>query len=161
MNRIERILNHPLYRQLMKEINEAEELRIYCKHGIEHSLDVARIMYIYALQQEQKENIDQSLIYAMGLLHDIGRSKEYSQGISHHEASGEVAEKILLECNYSKEECACIVSAIACHKTGPQGENSYGTLLYQADKLSRNCFFCQARESCYWDESIKNKTIMV
>ena len=33
-------------------------------------------------------------------------------------------------------------------------------VLYRADKLSRNCFLCDAREDCYWPEERKNRTIL-
>lgn len=34
------------------------------------------------------------------------------------------------------------------------------SLLYNADKLSRNCFACAASDSCYWPESQKNHEIL-
>ena len=64
----------------MERINAKERDRKFCLHGIEHSLDTARIGYISIL--ENGLPIDKELFYAAALLHDTGR---YS-GMPHHEA---------------------------------------------------------------------------
>lgn len=180
MERIERIRKHPLFQLCMRQIEEAEQMRIYCRHGMEHALDVARIAYIRNL--EDGRGINQELIYAMALLHDIGRSKEYQSGISHHAAGLKPAEQILEECGFSEAEVRCIIQAIAAHKYGEdedtedekQNESCSRNiwvdiddekveycrkLLYQADKLSRACYCCKARKTCYWTDEMKNSWI--
>ncbi|MDD6328574.1 MAG: HD domain-containing protein [Eubacteriales bacterium] len=161
MERLNQILQHTLFRKSMEEIQKAELKREYCLHGLEHSLDVARISYIINL--EEQLNIPKDIIYGMALLHDIGRSKEYLQGQSHHVAGASLAGQILLDCGYLQTETDMICRAITCHKSEliNTEQNVLCSLLYRADKLSRNCFNCKAYNTCYWAETKKNKTIMV
>ena len=104
MERVDKILAHPEFQVYMRRIREQERTRVFCLHGIEHSLDVARIGYIKNL--EQGLSFRQDVIYAMALLHDIGRCEEYASGKSHHEAGAELARPILLACGYTEHEYA-------------------------------------------------------
>lgn len=159
MERVNRILAHELFRSCRQKIVQAEENRIYCKHDLNHSLDVARIAYI--LNLEEQGNLDKELIYAMALLHDLGRSEEYAQGRPHQEAGVNLAEQILLECGFTSRETTRICNAIATHKNN---DDMIGDmcirLLYRADKLSRNCYDCMASETCYWEEGSKNYKVL-
>lgn len=160
MNKIDLILENATFKEHLVRINEAEIDRIYCLHSIEHLLDVARISYIINL--EEKLGYDKEVIYAMALLHDIGRNLEYSEGLSHHQVGGDIALEILESVGFGEEDCQKICDAIRCHKEPVAGqEKSLNYLLYKADKLSRNCFSCKAYDSCYWEESKKNKSITV
>ena len=94
-NRISLIWRHPLYQKHCEKIQELEKDRIFCRHTPEHFLDVARLMYIYSL--ENKLNLSREIIYATALLHDIGRAQQYLSGISHDIAGAEIAGKILAE----------------------------------------------------------------
>ena len=147
MERVDKILAHPEFQVYMRRIREQERTRVFCLHGIEHSLDVARIGYIKNL--EQGLSFRQDVIYAMALLHDIGRCEEYASGKSHHEAGAELARPILLACGYTEHECAEICDAIGRHKAPSEQARSLATLLYDADKQSRNCFDCPVQEQCY------------
>lgn len=102
MERIDKISDHPLWKWHMAQLKEAEKDRIFCKHGIEHLLDVARIAYIENL--EQNCGVSKEWIYTAALLHDIGRFLQYSKGISHEEAGAELAEEILKDCGFKQEE---------------------------------------------------------
>lgn len=95
-NRISLIWQHPLYQKHCEKIQELEKDRIFCRHTPEHFLDVARLMYIYSL--ENKLNLSREIIYATALLHDIGRAQQYLSGISHDIAGAEIAGKILQIC---------------------------------------------------------------
>ena len=44
--RVRQIVTHPLYQQEFSALQKAEQERIYCKHTMEHFLDVARICHI-------------------------------------------------------------------------------------------------------------------
>lgn len=158
MDRINIILKHELFNKYIKEIETAEIGRKYCLHGFEHAMDVARIAYIINL--EEGIGYKKDVIYAMALLHDLGRAKEYAEGTNHHEAGCEIAEKILKDANYSRDEIEEIAEAVLKHKHNISGgSDSLKSLLYKADKISRNCFYCKSYRECYWDESLKNKTI--
>ena len=141
-NRISLIWRHPLYQKHCEKIQELEKDRIFCRHTPEHFLDVARLMYIYSL--ENKLNLSREIIYATALLHDI--------------AGAEIAGKILADLHFTEQEKEEILSAISQHRTDGS-DNVLAMLLYKADKKSRNCFSCSAASECYWPSEKKNLTI--
>ena len=159
MERYHNILKHSLYQKMLQSLESFERERKFCCHTLEHFCDVARIMYIIAL--EEQSQLTKDLIYATALLHDIGRAKEYAEGIPHDEAGVELAREILMDVGYQSEEIDKIVQAIGSHRTKENEKNSLGVYLYKADKLSRKCFCCTAAAECYWDESKKNHTIVI
>lgn len=171
MERIDRILQHKRFQECRQQIMQAEVHRIYCKHGLEHSMDVARIAYILSLESnEEGQALEKEIIYAMALLHDLGRSMEYRNGQSHHEAGVEIAGEILRDCGFTETEIAWITGAIAAHKYAeteavPEEQGSIGdryrNILYRADKLSRNCFDCPAADTCYWPMEKRNHGIII
>lgn len=143
MNRVNKIIENEEYIDLIKRIDEQEKERIYCKHGYSHLMDVARMMYIEAL--EKGLDIDREVIYAAALLHDIGRAVSNE---NHDSESAKLAVHILELAEFNREEIACIVEAIESHRTGSNTE--LGKLLYKNDKLSRACYFCKAQDTCKW-----------
>lgn len=151
------ILKDKRYRNLLNEIEILEKDRIFCKHDISHSMDVARIATIIWLEDGKAKELKRDIIYAAGLLHDIGRAVEYKEGRSHDEASAEIAAEILPDCGYLPSEISEISQAIIGHRGRNQTKNTYlGEIIARADKLSRGCFRCNAREECKWSETDKN-----
>lgn len=160
MERANRICSHPLWKWHIEQLREAEKERIFCRHGIEHLLDVARIAYIENL--EQGYGISQEIIYAAALLHDIGRFLQYSQGIPHEIAGAQIAPEILADCGFTRQEQEEILEGIREHRNSGQKTNrSLSGLIYRADKKSRSCGFCKACEACDWSLEKKNLTISV
>lgn len=159
MERIERIIRHPIYQKYQTRIEELEQDRIFCRHDRKHSLDVARIMYILIL--EQGISIPKDVVYAAALLHDIGRAAQYEENRPHHEAGVSIAALVLKDCGYEGEEISIITEAIASHQNSDDAgeDSSFHKLLYEADKLSRSCFDCEAYGECYWDSERKNDRI--
>ncbi len=156
MKRINKIWNHPRYRECLEEIGRLEEGRRFCRHTPEHFLDVARITCLLA--GEQGIEVNRETVYAAGLLHDIGRARQYSQGIPHEQAGAAIAEEILPDCGFTEEEQAEILYLIRSHRVkGEEGDTA--GLFYRADKLSRNCFSCPVKEECDWPEEKKNREI--
>lgn len=159
--RLKQIWDHPFYREIYEKLQECEKGRVFCSHGMEHFLDVARIAYIRDL--EQNLGIEKDVIYAAALLHDIGKASQYQQGIGHEKSSAWIAECILNDMGpgeaFSEEEKKRIIAAILTHRDGSTAEDPLGKLLYESDKLSRNCFLCAARTECHWSEEKKNKGI--
>lgn len=160
MNRIDNILEHECFKSCISELEQLERDRRFCRHGLDHGLDVARICYIINL--EEKLLIKKDVLYAMALLHDLGRVMEYRQQDGHHVAGARLAEGILSDCGYQEDEIRDICDAISNHKSheGVHNPNILAELLYRADKLSRDCFVCQARAECYWNEEIKNRSVL-
>lgn len=164
MKRVNRIIEHPLYRKVLQALETAEKDRIFCKHDMEHFLDVARLAYIYSL--EAGANLDRELLYAAALLHDTGRYCEYERGIPHEEAGVALAEKILPQCGFVEEEVRIIAGAVSAHRTcdsgGAKAEKGIWDLkncLYRADKKSRLCFCCKAQEECNWKMEKRNMKV--
>lgn len=142
-----RILNNRSYQQEMAALRALEENRRFCRHDLEHCLSVARIAML--LCTEYRLQADPDTVYAAALLHDLGRTAEYTQGIPHEEAGRALAEQILLECDCGTVQLGQILQLIACHRAEPE-PGSLEQLFYLADKRSRNCFFCPAQDECNW-----------
>lgn len=156
LDRINKILQHEKFIMYVKKIEELERERIFCKHNIAHFIDVARIGYI--LNLEGALNIDKETIYAAGLLHDIGRWKEYQEGADHALASKELAVSILEDCNFILEETEIICEAIGYHRIKEGHQSQLSSILYKADKLSRPCTHCQSINQC---KRFKNSEIPI
>lgn len=86
MDRVNQIWNHPLYQNELNKLQLLETDREFCRHTPEHFLDVARLAYIRAL--EENAPVSKELIYCTALLHDIGRARQYEDGTPHDEAGG-------------------------------------------------------------------------
>ena len=152
MENVNIILNNKKYKQALKKIEEYEKDREFCNHTIEHFMDVSRIAYIMIL--EENLNVSKEIVYAIGLLHDIGRVKQYEEGIHHDIASVEISREILKETSFTKNEINIILNGIANHRK--ESDNKLEEIIYKADKLSRQCFNCKAEKECYWSNEKKN-----
>lgn len=153
-----KIIDHDLFQDSYYQIQQLEKKRIFCKHDMVHFLDVARLMMI--LSVKEKLDIKEDLIYAAALLHDIGRHEQYRHGIEHHIASANIAKCILDECDFCAEDRESIIEAILMHRNKNIAfERNLSGLLYRADKMSRNCFCCEARSLCNWSDDKKNLKI--
>lgn len=154
MENVNKILRHPLYTENVRKIGELERDRIFCGHDSAHFLDVARIASL--LNAEERRGVEKKLIYAAALLHDIGRGEQYVHGTPHHEAGAALAEPILADCGFAKEETEMILDAILAHRAAGEKENALADLIYRADKLSRPCYACAAEAECNWSKEKKN-----
>lgn len=157
MNKVNSILNNEKFKEYLNKNNQAEKERKFCRHNLQHFMDVARISYIMTL--ENKLEIEKEIVYATALLHDIGRWMQYSKGVSHEIASYELAQDILVECGFSEKERNIISSAILNHRKKANDEGTFEHVFYISDKLSRNCFNCHAADECNWSEQKKNYKI--
>ena len=176
MERVDLIYRHPVFQERFQKLQAAEQERSFCRHTLAHLIDVARLMYIYAL--EENYAVSKDLIYAAALMHDIGRMDQIECGTPHEQAGAALCGIILLECGYSPAEIAQIKDAILHHRHGTaeqcrdmgqadcghdrcSGEDAYllGELLYRADKQSRNCYACAEIQACNWKTETMNLTI--
>ncbi|MCI8885078.1 MAG: HD domain-containing protein [Dorea sp.] len=161
--RLSFIRRHPLYVSSLHRLEELEKTRIFCRHQTEHLLDVARIAYI--LNLEGGLGLSRDLIYTAALLHDIGKSRQYEEGIPHETASADLAERILSDMPsdlaFTAEEQLQILTAIRGHRKPRSGAGPLESLLYKSDKMSRTCFACPAEPECNWDSAKKNTEIQL
>lgn len=158
MDRINRILEHPLFTESVKRNEMAEAKRSFCHHDIEHLCAVARIAMLLNLEEEA--GLKKDIVYGAALLHDCGRYKQYEDGTPHEEAGAELAKIILPESGYSDEETKDIVKAITFHRGSVQKDrdNALADILYRADKMSRNCRFCKVYDKCNWSWELKGQS---
>ncbi len=160
MRRVNALLRHPRFTAALSELEALEEERIFCRHGLPHLLDVARIAWIQAL--EQGVLLDKEVVYAAALLHDLGRVAQLRQGTPHEEASAALAAAILPECGYTEGEILELSAAILSHRGGNTAQadgTPLGRLLYDADKKSRACWRCKAQALCNWKTERRNTGI--
>ena len=61
MERVNLIWNHSLYQEAYRKIQELEQERPFCGHSAEHFLDVARLAWIYNL--EDGSGLDKAVSY--------------------------------------------------------------------------------------------------
>ena len=163
MKRVNAIFRHPLYQTYYRQLEEAEQGRIFCRHQMTHLLDVARIAYIRSL--EEGLGLDREVIYAAAVLHDIGKVLQYEEGIPHEITGEKIAAEILDglagENAFSETEKAMILTAIRGHRKLRDEPEVLERLLYESDKASRMCFACPAEPQCDWNEEKKNKEIRI
>ena len=104
-------------------------------------MDVARITYILLLESDglvsfcQDNNLSslqaaKEVVYAAGILHDIGRWRQYETGEDHSIIGAEMAEEILGRAVFSPQEIRIITRAIREHREQRQGMSLLGALLY-------------------------------
>ncbi|WP_235249010.1 HD domain-containing protein [Faecalicatena contorta] len=165
MKRVQDIYRHPYFQTCLEYNRKAEESRVFCRHDMGHFMDVARLAYVFSM--ERGYPMDKEEIYAAALLHDIGKWRQYSEGIPHEQASAGIAEEILTDAGYEKEEKERILTAILNHRRKTQVQLSAKTksdllseVLYDADKISRACYVCPAEPECNWNREKKNLEIL-
>lgn len=152
-----RILSHPEFQKAIKKLEEYEKDRIYCRHNMPHLLDVSRIGWIMIL--EQGLPVSKDIMYAAGLLHDIGKGIQYENGTPHNVSSAQLARPILQDCGFNPDETDLICKAILNHRRPCREPEALIQVLYAADKASRACYACHACRDCDWSDQKKNLTI--
>lgn len=178
MPRVNRIIQHASYDDYYVRNKRAEEERIFCRHGADHGLDVARIAYIFLLEGKIIEsqnpivsapwekglstscrkglpidfghNVLKEIVYAAGILHDIGRWVEYETGDDHALVSARLATPILWDCGFVEKEIETITQGILEHRLKPEKTGSLlGQALALADDWARDCKNCASQSECY------------
>lgn len=155
MERVQKIIGHPEFKKSMEMIKILEKDRIFCGHNMTHLLDVARIAWIDCL--ETSAAYPKDVVYGAGLLHDVGKYLQYTEGTGHHVTSERIARQVLKDAGYEAAETEDICQAILSHRDKKaSGKTVLGRILYRADKISRACYVCPAAAECDW--STKKKT---
>lgn len=162
LKRVEKIIQHEIFIQTLTELKLLEADRIWCGHDLEHLLSVARIMWIDCLEQ-MPGRYRKDLVYATGLLHDIGRAAQYKENEPHEAAGARIASVILEDAGYTLEERNLIQKAIGEHRKPVENEKmiSLADLLYRADKISRACYLCEAADTCSWENKKRTHGVIV
>jgi len=169
LKRVELLINEALYNEHMqRNVSQEVEPKIY-EHGFHHHLDVARITYILILEHNDLNYFvresglsgklaAKEVIYAAGLLHDIGKWKEYKEGIEHASYGAMVARDILPRAFFNPNEVDIICRAIYEHSNISKDMSFLGERVHRADNLSRVYTERDFREQC---STMKNKEICI
>lgn len=159
MEYVNRLMQNETYLQTMREIHKMEKKRVFCHHGFDHLLDVARISYI--MNVEYEFGFEKEFLYLCALLHDIGRAQEYMTGVSHEEAGVELARMLLEEIAYPEEKREGIIEKVEDHRHAPLPKEGINrdNFFWFADKKARNCFSCSAAKQCNW--KMEKRTLQI
>lgn len=159
MSRVNQILEHEDYICYMEKIDVLEKERLFCKHGFEHGLNVARIVYAYLLEKGELF-LPKESVYASAFLHDIGRWVEYETGEDHAEASARLALPLLQACSFSSDDIQVILKGIREHRRLPEGSLTLlGVALALADDWARDCRHCSVQALCYKHNQAMNQVM--
>lgn len=172
VQRVGRILADGVYRHCLEQNAAREVDRPFCHHDFQHMLDVARICYILMVEgNRSKEFIKRhrlnthqaakEVIYAAGLLHNIGRWQQYDNGEDHASAGARYARPVLERAGFCPHEIEVITRAIASHRHGGPEGGLLGRLLCRADDLARPCATCAARDNYYKVERMETREMLI
>ena len=102
-----------------------------------HTFDHSRRVYALSMRIGKDSGADLKVLGAAALLHDIGRSRESTTGVSHSILSGEMSQEILKELGFDEREIGKVVDAIRTHRfsEGIKPNSLEGEILSDADKL--------------------------
>lgn len=125
MPRVDAIYRHPRFQRELFRIDELERDRVWCRHGLSHLLDVARIAWGLcledALEHPSAPRLSRELVYAAALLHDIGRAEQYEYGVEHDVAGERIAAEILgtveVDARFCSADRRAILAAVRGHRS--------------------------------------------
>lgn len=159
--RVDAIWNHALFQRHYQALLSLERDRPFCRHGIAHLLDVARLAWIENL--EQGLGFDRELVYAAALLHDVGKAVQYTNGTPHEVAGEKIASSILAtlpdDASFTTVQARQILTAVRGHRHLRADATPLERLIYAADKRSRACFACAAADRCNWAPERRNNVL--
>jgi HD superfamily phosphodiesterase len=161
VQRVERILKDRWYQEYLLRNATREAKRRFCRHNFQHMLDVARVAYILLLEAGDLQvfvrqyslsgrEAAREIIYAAGLLHDIGRWEEYDHQQDHAAASARLAKELMSRTGFTPLEIDIVTRAIGEHRRRDAHETLLGRYLHAADRLSRPCLSCPVQADCHW-----------
>ena len=139
MKRIELLINDALYRQYMKYNLEEEMEPKFCQHDFGHHLDVARIAYILVLEHNDLNYFikecglsgrlaAKEVIYAAGLLHDIGKSVDHEMEGTHVQIGVDLCRKY--------KEPPVVINAVEAHHGDVEFQSLIACIVQAADTIS-------------------------
>lgn len=159
MKRVDLLLKDAHYNDYISSNTDGESGLKYCRHGLQHHIDVARIAYILVLEHNdlnyfvQQNGLSSKLagkeiIYAAGLLHDIAKWKEILEGVDHATYGARLARDLLPRALFSPNEVDIICKAIFEHRNISTNMSFLGERIHRADNLSRVCNQCEEGDNC-------------
>ena len=167
LGRIGVVRKDPFYLDCLSLNGERERDRLFCRHDYRHMVLVSQISckiikqtggLSKLIKTEGLNGIKPALevVYAAGLLHDMGRWRQYDTGEDHALAGSVMAGSVLKRAGFSEREAVVITRAIREHRKTLPGQSYLGRVLCLADDLSRPCGSCSSRLDCYKYEYMEN-----
>lgn len=160
------------YKTHLKDYRQKKEAKVEVSEQ-EYRAEIAG-QYITDLQTDDADHTEKPYLsadnmlakkdqfYVTGLLHDIGRVAQYETGEHHSVAGVRIAEKLLTEIEYPSEWMRETLQIVGVHHGREETDGELSRMEYyirRADHLSRNCFLCEASDSCKWKKEERNQTI--
>lgn len=153
MSYIARLMALESYRQALTALERREADRIYCKHDLDHFLDVARITLL--LCQAHNIEADRDSVYLAALMHDLGRLDR--DEADHNVAGSVLAAQWLDAIGFPKDRQEVVLTLIEEHGwPGKKAPANLSEAFSLADSYSRACYYCPAADSCFWPPERKN-----
>ena len=137
---MEKLLRETEYLNYIEKLERLEADRVFCRHGLSHLLDTARIAWIRVLEAQasrcglsgepegtQERPVsscgeealpEKEIVYLTALLHDLGRIQEYEEGVPHQRAGASLARQLLCRIGYPQKKTELIAAAIEGHRGG-------------------------------------------
>lgn len=148
MDIVDKILVHPKFIKYLKLNEEEEKERKFCHHDLQHAIDVARVAYIIAL--ENNFGLSKEIIYTAALLHDIAKWKQYREKLDHSVEGSALAKEILNDVDMDIHDTELILEAISNHRSKGEDKSPLSRVLYAGDKACRLCIECDMVDECNW-----------
>ncbi|NLF46399.1 MAG: HD domain-containing protein [Syntrophomonadaceae bacterium] len=159
MKRIDLLLQDSLYNEYLHRNAREEMDQRLCRHDINHHFTVAQMTFSLMLNNNDWEifleetGIDsqaaaKEVVYAAGLLHDIGKWKEYRDGEDLAACSARLSRTILPRALFTPDEIEIICRAICEQRNINKDISLLGEKLYRGNNLSRMCSECHHNEEC-------------
>lgn len=153
MSYLARLLALESYRQALRALEDQEADRIYCKHNLDHFLDVARVTMLVCADFDIPA--DKDVVYLAALMHDLGRLDKGQA--DHPVASAQLADQWLEAIDFPADRRPEVIRLIEGHGwRGPAVPSNLLEAFSLADSLSRPCYQCPATDSCHWPADRKN-----
>ncbi|HBV99304.1 MAG TPA: phosphohydrolase [Desulfotomaculum sp.] len=167
LGRIGAVRKDPFYLDCLLLNGERERDRLFCRHDYRHMVLVSQISWRIIKQTDGLESLIKTeglsgkmsaleVVYAAGLLHDMGRWRQYDTGEDHALAGSAMAGSVLKRAGFSEREAMVVIRAIREHRKALPGQSYLGRVLCLADDLSRPCRSCNVRLDCYKYEHMEN-----
>ena len=172
MKYTEKLLQNESFKNVQEAISQWEISRIYCHHELSHCMDVARMAWIYFLEDCQKKHLfledlqleeKKDFIYVCALLHDIGRAKQYETGIHHSVCGQKLAEGMLLDIGAPESWKEAVLRIVAGHHACDRSSDpewKIADYIDRADHDCRPCFCCEGKDTCKWSREERNHTLV-
>lgn len=113
----------------------AEASALYSEQSEFESNHLDNVM-LHAMHLCKKRNLDEKLVIAIAMGHDLGRTHLKINGKKHAKASSKLMKRLMVESDFSSEEQSIICDAIEHHNEKDLLHSEYAELIKDADSMA-------------------------